>query len=297
MNEETWNVEAARDLLDPHAMVYLLVVMAVLWIARQAFDLAAPYNLKEQLTEKDNKAIAVSFSGYLVGVGAVLLAVLGTDFSDEGDGTVAEFFLEIGVAVAWCLGAIVALLSARLVNDRVIFHRFSNIKELVDDRNVGMGAVEAGSYVGSALILNAAISGESSGFVQALVSTAVYFVVGQALFVAFGGLYSKVVRFDVHAQLEADNAAAGVSVGMSMVAMALLLSGYIHHSSSLVGMLAWFAICVGLLLATRYLVDKLMLPGRLLDEEVAEDKNWGAALIEGCSAVVVAAVVNACFLS
>lgn len=301
MSEESFDMEAVVELLDPKAMIYLLVVMFVLWVARKVFDWLTPYDLAEQLTEKDNKAIAVSFSGYLLGVGAILLAVLGSDSSEmdwdsEGFETPGEFFTGLGISVAWCMAGIALLQIARFANDRLILHRFSNVKELVEDRNIGTGAVECGSYLGSGLILYAAMSGQSSDLIGAIVTTLVYFVAGQIMFICFSAIFAKMVRFDVHAELEADNAAAGVSVGMSMVAMALLLAGYIGHSSSLPGAAVWFVICVLLLAATRYLVDKLILPGPLLDEEVAQDRNWGAALIEGCSAILVAVVVNVCFL-
>lgn len=303
MSDEILNMEAVVELLDERSMVYLLVVIAVLWAARKAFDLFASYNLAEQLTQKDNKAVALSFGGYLVGVGSVLLSVLRTDFSETPEFEEAElesaleFFTGIGVAVAWCVGAILLLNLARIANDRLILNRFSNVKELVQDRNLGTGAVECGSYVGAGLLMQASVAGESAELGSAIAMTLLYFAVGQVMFVAFGMLYSTLVRYDVHDQIEKDNAAAGVSLGMSLVAIAVLLAGYIGHSSSLPGMVAWFVISLLLLIVTRYLVDKLMLPGRLLDEEISEDRNWGAALVEGCSAIVVAVVVNACFLS
>ena len=36
------------------------------------------------------------------------------------------------------------------------------------------------------------------------------------------------------------------------------------------------------------LIDKLILPGDDLDKEIADDKNWGAALIEGAVAIGIA---------
>lgn len=300
LGEDSLELDGVWELLDPKAMIYLLVVMFVLWVARKIFDWLTPYDLAEQLTDKDNKAIAVSFAGYLLGVGAILLAVLGgssdVGFDEQDFETPVEFFGGLGISVAWCLGGIALLHVARVANDRLILHKFSNVKELVEDRNIGTGAVECGSYVGSGLILHAAMSGDSSSLIESIVTTLIYFFVGQLMFIAFGAIFAKMVRYDVHAELEADNAAAGVSVGMSMTAMAVLLAGYIRHSSSLPGIAVWFLVCIVLLAATRYLVDKLILPGRLLDEEVSQDRNWGAALIEGSSAVLVAVVVNACFL-
>ena len=63
----------------------------------------------------------------------------------------------------------------------------------------------------------------------------------------------------------------------------------------MLGLAAWFLIGTLLLLGSRYLVDKFLLPGRLLDEEVSTDRNWGAALIEGGSAIALAALIGASF--
>jgi uncharacterized membrane protein YjfL (UPF0719 family) len=58
----------------------------------------------------------------------------------------------------------------------------------------------------------------------------------------------------------------------------------------------WFLIAVFLLLTSRYMVDKWMLPGALLDEEIEHDNNWGAACVEGAAAIAIAFLINACFL-
>ena len=38
-----------------------------------------------------------------------------------------------------------------------------------------------------------------------------------------------------------------------------------------------------------------MLPGSLLDEEISKDQNWGAAIVEGASAIGIALVLTAVF--
>lgn len=158
-------------------------------------------------------------------------------------------------------------------------------------------AVECGSYVGSGLIVHAALSGENTSVLNGLISTLIFFAVGQVLFIVFGLMYQKVTRFDVHQEIEQDNAAAGVSAGMNLVAIGVLLSGYIKFSDSLPGLGVWFVIAALLLLTSRYMVDKVMLPGALLDEEIKNDKNWGAAFVEGTAAIALALIVNACFLA
>jgi hypothetical protein len=42
-------------------------------------------------------------------------------------------------------------------------------------------------------------------------------------------------------------------------------------------------------------VDKFILPGSLLDEEISRDRNWGAALIEGTAAIGLALILTTLF--
>ncbi|MEE2962393.1 MAG: DUF350 domain-containing protein [Myxococcota bacterium] len=297
MNEDMLDTNFIWELLDPHALIYLLTILMVFYIAKRIFDWLAPYDLNEQLTKADNKAVAVAFSGYLFAVGMILLSVLQSE-EHGGDATsqALAYLSDIGATVSWCLGGIALMHIARLVNDKIIFHHFCNVKELVEDRNLGTGAAECGSFIGSGLIVHAALSGESPLVVDGIVSTLLLFITGQLFFVLFAFIYQKVTRFDLHEEIEKDNAAAGISAGMNLVAIGVLLSGYIKFADSLPGLAVWFVIAVFLLLTSRYMVDKLILPSALLDEEIATDQNWGAALIEGSSAIVIAFIINACFL-
>ena len=283
--------------LDPHAVVYLATILVVLYLAKKSYDWLGPCDLSVQLTKEDNKAVAVAFSGYLFGVGLILLSVLrGEEQVGDAGSIAAAYLFDLGATAAWCLGGTVLLHVAQRINDRLILYAFSNVKEMVEDRNVGTGVVEAGGYIGSGLIIHAALSGSNSSIWAELVSTVLYFLAGQGAFVLFGLLYQKIVRFDLQAQLERDNAAAGVSFGFNLVAIAVLISAFVQQSDSLVGLFLWFVLGVFLLLTSRYVVDKIMLPGDLLDDEIQNDQNWGAALVEGMVAVALAFIVNACFL-
>ena len=42
----------------------------------------------------------------------------------------------------------------------------------------------------------------------------------------------------------------------------------------------------------RKIVDLAVLPGNALDREIKDDKNWGAAIIEGGCAVGIAFIMN-----
>ncbi len=275
---------------------YLITILIVLAIAKLLFDLFSPYKLNRQLTEVDNKAVALSFTGYMFAVGIVIFGVF-TSVPEAGYVlTRTELLYDLLDVLFWSAYGIVLLNLARIVNDKILLRKFNNIKELIDDKNIGTGAVELGSYIGSALIIRAALYGEDSSFIAGVIATFIYFVIGQLGFIVFSWLYQLISRYDLHAEIERDNISAGVAFGASMIAIAILLSGFIIRYDSVLGFLAWFVASLFFLTISRYLVDKILLPGALLDEEIRQDQNWGAAILEGGIAIVLALMLVPAFL-
>jgi len=281
------NLESAYVYFDWRSLVFLLEALIILWIGKFIFNMFAPYNLDEELTQKDNKALAVSYAGYLVGQAFIVLGVMMGPSSGLVQGL-------IGVAV-WSLAGIVLLNISRIINDRLILKAFSNRKEIIEDKNVGVGAAQCGGYIGTALLIEAIVAGEQISWLASVVGVLVFFIVGQIVFIIFSLIYAKVVRYDLHAEMERDNAAAGLSFGLTLIAVGLILSKSVRDSASIPAFFAWFLIGLALILVARFLIDKMLLPGHKLDEEVSTDQNWGVALVEGAGAVMVAALLNASF--
>jgi uncharacterized membrane protein YjfL (UPF0719 family) len=290
---DTEALDVFRHLDGP---AYLLAILIILAVAKLLFDLFSSYKLNRQLTEVDNKAVALSFTGYMFAVGIVIFGVF-TSVPESGYVlTRTELLYDLLDLFIWSAYGIVLLNLSRIFNDKILFRKFNNVKELVEDRNVGTGAVEMGSYIGSALIIRAALFGEDTTFVAGVISTLIYFIVGQLGFIIFSWIYQALSRYDLHAEIEKDNVSAGVAFGATMVAIAMLLSGFILRYDSLLGFLAWFVASLFFLIVSRYLVDKILLPGSLLDEEISADQNWGAALVEGGIAIILALMLVPAFL-
>jgi len=295
--EELFSIDPVFWLLKFEGAAYLIAVFVVLYAAKLIYDLFTPFSLNEQLTTEDNKAIAVSFSGYILGVMIILLSIFHSGTAIEGGiSSQLDLAYDILATIIWGLIGILLLNISRVINDKLLLSKFDNMKELVKDKNVGTGAVLFGSYVGSGLIIRAAIFGESTGWVEDITTTLIYFVMGQIGFLIFGWVYQLISRYDVHDEIEKDNISAGVAFGLSLVAISILLSGYIISYSSLPGFALWFVMGLFVLMVSRYIVDKMMLPGHLLDEEISEDQNWGAALVEGTVAVGIALLMVPAFL-
>lgn len=293
-----FSFDSAFEYLQWESLVYIVEAFVLLWIGKFVRGILAPsYNLNQELTHHDNKALAVAFVGYMMGIGIVILGVLSSGGAESG--YVGNPLIDnmIGLAI-WSLIGIVLLNVARMVNEKLILHDFDNTKEIITDRNVGVGAVHFGSYFGSALILFSVIAGDSSGsFGADIIATIVYFVISQLAFVLFSKVYQRISKFDLHKEIEDnDNAAAGVSYGLTLAAIGVILSNSVASSGSLASFAILFLNGAVLLVIARVLLDKIIIPGGAhLDEEISRDHNWGLALLEGGLALTVAFLIKATF--
>ena len=60
----------------PRGLVFVGLGLVVLVLAKYARDIVTPYRIDEEVTQKNNLAVALRFSGYLVGVMLVFLGAL-----------------------------------------------------------------------------------------------------------------------------------------------------------------------------------------------------------------------------
>lgn len=284
-------------IFDAYPLTFLAIGIVVLWVAKIINDLTTPYDLAEELTTKDNKAVAVSFSGYLLSAGILIWGVFRQDINPELAESGDQLYqIDLLHSALWALFGIALLQFARVANDCLILPKFGNMKELIKDRNVGTGVVQAGSYVGTALIIQAATFGASSGSLsEDILVTFVYFIIGQLAFIAFAFIYQKITPYDLHDEIEKDNVAAGLGFGLTLVAIGMLLSSFILQYESLIGLIVWFVIASILMPICRLLTDRLLLSHAKLNDEISRDRNWGAALIEGVSAITIALILGTLF--
>ncbi len=296
-------VDEIFDYISWEPIVYIVAVFVVLWIGKKLNDWTTPYSIDDQLTGQDNKALAVSFAGYMLAIAIIIVGVL-TEETSLFTEAVAELSFsqrlvvvgyELLETVIWSIVGIGLLIVSRVINDKLILSRFDNIKEIIDDKNVGTGAVQFGTYIGTAYIIKAVIFGEELHWLSDIISTVVFFVLAQLAFILFGIFYQKITSYDIHGEIERDNAAAGVAFGLNLAAIGIILSSAIEKTDSLIIFAIWFVEGAILLLVSRILVDKIILPGENLNSEIQADRNWGAALIEGGVAIMIAFLLNASF--
>lgn len=272
-------------------MIYFGVGLLLVLLAKPIKGLTTRYHLGDELTKHDNKAVGVATAGYIFGVLTIVRGVM-----ISGGNPYETIWRDLVAVAVWTLISLSLLLSSAWINRKLLLNRFEVHKELITDRNVGTGAVLAGTYIGTALIVSASISGSTGGgLVIEILDTLVYFVIGQLGFIMLGAIYQRTCGYDVHDEIERDNEGAGIAFAATLVALAILIAGQIRRGDSLVALAVWIPISLLVLLGSRWLVDLIILPKARLHEEVARDRNWGVALIEGATAIGVALLLDASY--
>ncbi|MCH2253290.1 MAG: DUF350 domain-containing protein [Vicinamibacterales bacterium] len=266
---------------------YLAVVLVLLVIGKLVYDgLHRRFVLRTELIEKDNLAVALAVAGYYLGLVIVLGGVV------SGPASFNMFDDVIGLVIFGVLGIVLLNLSA-WINDKVVFSKFDNEKEIVEDRNAGMGAVEGGNYVAVGLITAGAMSGEGG-----LLPGLVFWVLGLVALIVAGLLYDKITSYDLHEQIEKDNVAVGVAFAGVLVGFGniIRLAGdgdFVSWNESLTEFGYYTLVGLILLPLIRIFADKVLLPGASLSDELVQDRpNLGAGFIEAVSYLAASMLIG-----
>ena len=290
-------MEAILNVLEqiPGGLAYVVMGAVVIAIARLAQDLTTPYHIHEQLDDKDNVALAASISGYYLGVILIFLGGLYQPFiviADDNLGFTAEYWREAGIVFAYSLAGIIVLNISRVVVDKLVLRDFNTEDEIIRDRNAGTGAVEFAVYVSVGLIIAGAISGEGGGPLAALA----FFLLGLAALILYTLIYEWTTPFDIHEQIENDNAAVGVALAGNLIAIGIVVfkavfGEFTGWADSLAGFAIYAVLGFVLLYAVRFAVDKALFPRVNISDELANDRNLGAAFIESAALISVSLIL------
>ena len=269
-------------------LVYLAAVFTLFFLGKWIYNKRhSTFDVKHELFENDNPALALAIVGYFSGVVFGLGGVLGKEGVELGSDLFDIFFFGTAVLVMLNLGS--------LVNNKIAFPKFDTTKEIVKDRNSGTGAIEAGNQIATGLITAGAMSGE---YVD-LITASVFWILGQAALVLVLRVYGAVVKYDLHDEIEKDNVAVGVAVGGLLVAVGnlvrLSISGDFNGwSEDLVNFAVYLGMGLVILPLVRLVCDKILLPGVSLHDELVEQEepNVGAGIIEAFSYVAASMLIG-----
>jgi len=284
-------IEAFINTLEffPRGLVYVALGLVVLVIAKFSKDLVTHYRIDQEVVEKGNLAIAVGLSGYFLGVVLVFLGAVYQPLTfvvSDGLGFNLAFGEDVLRVFLYSLAGIVALNIAYFVMDRLVLYKFSVEKEMVEDRNVGTGAVEFGMNVAIGLVIAGAISGEGGGPDTSLA----FFGMGLVVLILFALFYDLTTPFSIHEEIEKDNVAVGIALGGNLIAMGIVVlkavfGDFPGWGAGVVEFFTFAVLGFLLLYVMRLLIDWLLLPTAKISNELAEGRNVGVAFIE--SSVVI----------
>jgi uncharacterized membrane protein YjfL (UPF0719 family) len=303
-------IDAFIDTLEffPRGLVYVGLGIVVLLLAKLAQDIVTPYRIGEQLSRKDNVALGLSIAGYYFGVIAAFLGALyqpltvvrDTEWYKQFDG---DFGLEVLEVFLYSLAGIVVLNVARLLVDRLVLYNFNTEKEIIEEQNVGTGAVEFGVYVAVGLVIAASTAGAGESgtgaagvsVVQSALRSLAFLGMGMVVLVLYTLFYQFTTSYDIHAEIEQKNTAVGVALGANLIAVGVVIfkavfGEFVGWTESLAAFLTFAVIGFALLYVVRRLIDLVLFPRVKVADELAVDRNLGVAFIVG-GVVISAALI------
>lgn len=273
------------------SLARVLLGVLMLALARLIKAVLSPYKVDQELTKKDNPAFGLTLAGYYLASVAVFVGTAHSHAVPLDQGSSAAL-RALGLDLATATVGIIALCFSRWLTDWALVAKARIADQIVLHRNVAAGAVEAGVYIASGLVLFGALR-EPGG---SLLTTVVFFLLGQVVLVLLGRLYQRFAGYDVAREIGNGNLAAGAAFALTLVALALLMvkatSGeFVDWGTNL----TYFAFdCASgfiLLIALRWLTDLALLPDARIVDEIVRDRNVNVGLIEGIVAVGLALLI------
>ena len=254
--------------------VYILETFLLLWAAKIAYArFYRRVNLKREIFDKGNFALATATTGYLLGV----IVAFGGVLAGPAAGWKADL---LGIALYGAV-AIVLMLAASLLCEKVLLPRFDNTREVVEDRNMGTAFVEAGMHIANGLIILAIVQGSGAWWIGLI-----FWGLAQIVLILVALLYEVSTQHSIHAELERDNAAVGLAFGGALVGMGNIISlavtgDFLGWKASLLGFGGYALFGLIMLLIVKKLTDLLLAPGVNLGEKQSDDPpSVGAGLFE-----------------
>ena len=266
----------------------LAVAGAAICVMRYGAGLLFSVDTKDELAEKDNFAFGIALAGGMAAVAVILAGVV------SGEASV-EWSAELGTVVLYAVLGLVLLKIGILLNDAIIFHRFS-IRDALGEKNIAAGTVQAANLLALGVLINGAIGWAEGVGWQSLLSVAIVFFLSQIVLLGVTRLRSAIYarRHDgarLQLAIEGGNAALAIRYAGHLLGTALAASS----ASSMVGYLpgnalefailygTWLAWAVVLAVALSVLsivAQRVVLMGIDMVEEVDNQHNIGVAAIE-----------------
>ena len=272
------------------SLVYLIVSCSMLIFSKWLFMRFAKYNMYEEI-KKGNVTGIIPYLGFLLGVCAIQIGAF------VGPSNTLFRYEILSYIMYSLMGSFLMIFSGYVV-EKAILHKFSNVDEIVRDRNIGTAAVHFGMYLASGLIISACVTGETivaHGRCYGVISTLIYYVMGMIFLILFAKLYDMLTPYSLLGEIEADNVAVGVAFGGNLIAIGLILMratiGDIGTWQQ--GLILYFidlSAIILLLPSVRFLLDRLIVKEINITKEIKHN-NVAAGLGEAFVLIAFALLI------
>lgn len=272
------------------SLVYLIVSCSMLIFSKWLFMRFAKYNMYKEI-KKGNVTGIIPYLGFLLGVCAIQIGAF------VGPSNTLFRYEILSYIMYSLMGSFLMIFSGYVV-EKAILHKFSNVDEIVRDRNIGTAAVHFGMYLASGLIISACVTGETivaHGRCYGVISTLIYYVMGMIFLILFAKLYDMLTPYSLLGEIEADNVAVGVAFGGNLIAIGLILMratiGDIGTWQQ--GLILYFidlSAIILLLPSVRFLLDRLIVKEINITKEIKHN-NVAAGLGEAVVLIAFALLI------
>lgn len=268
---------------------YGAIVIVFAWLAK----LFADWRTKDidddfEVRDNNNFSIGIRRAGLYLGGMIAMAGVL--------TGASQGFVNDVVALAAYGVLSYALLFIARMVNDAIILHGLNNDDEC-KNCNTAVGVVEFGNYIATGLIINGCVSGSGGGMLQGIISTVVFFGIGQVVLLALSSIYEALTPFECLKEIGSNNTAASVMLAGKTIALGFILRSSVAGTS-----LGWsadirsFAVSavtgIILLLVFNKIIDKLFLPKTDLNIEIERDRNVAAVIVTQVATIGFAIIIS-----
>jgi len=280
-------------------VTYVILGLFFIWLVKRIDDWRTKEFDDDAHIDDGNVAVGLRRGGLYLGVAIGLSGAM--------DGSSNGFFLDLIQLLIDGLIITGFMFSSRFINDFIMLGNINNDEECIktfaepDGREVvgnsAAGMVEAGMYIATGFILNGSLSGAGGTFFQSIASAIIFFIAGQITLLLFGFLYELITPFNVRDEIKDNNLAAGIGLSGILIALGIILMSSISGpftgwANDLAGFGIYAIFGIIMLLLSRTVIDRLLLPTTNIATEVKEDRNV-AALIVVVSAINAIAIIIA----
>lgn len=269
----------------------VLAVIVLLVIARLVYRLILGQSMTETLIQADNKAAAVALSGFLLGVINVIIPVL--------TGPSHSFWADVMGTAAYGIGGILAMTATGIFFE-ISVH--ANLREQIVAGNLACGIISASIHLASSQIVAGALSGDGGS----IVPTLVFWAAGVAALIVFAQIFRQLTPYNDNETIREGNVAAALGSGGLILAIGMMVGyavsgSFVDYATSFRSFGLVLLLVFVLYPVRQIIVQMLLLGGGFsfrhgrLDQEIEQDRNVGAGLLEAVGYLATALIVTRLF--